>query len=104
KISNLPVPHELIAGAPCISPPKLSQPSQADPFHHLWCTALSKPRATTSIRFAPQDTAFGLLVIFPPRLSYPFQPLVFGNFRSEERRVGKVCVSHCARYQSHVNR
>ena len=41
------------------TPPRLSQPLQLEPFHHLCHMALSVPRTKVSIRFGPQETAAG---------------------------------------------
>ena len=40
-------------------PPRFSQPSQLEPFHHLWYMGLSVPRTKVSIRLDPQETAAG---------------------------------------------
>src|SRR5437899_3003485 len=60
-----------------ITPPRDSQPPQALPSHHLCHIAPSSPRANTSSRFAPHETAVGGPTIMPPSDSQPPQAKPF---------------------------
>ena len=78
-MSSRPLAQEQIAGAPWIWPPSDSHPRQAVPSHQRCQTAESSPRATTSMRFGPHETALGFDVIVPPRPSQPCQPTTVGS-------------------------
>ena len=49
----------------------MSDGPQAEPFHHLWYSALSVPITKTSSRFGPQATASGSPTQTPPMRSKP---------------------------------
>ena len=68
-------PRKPAPGPELSTPPRDSQPLQAEPFHHLCQSALSVPRTNTSRRFAAQDDTVGSEVSTPPREdSQPLQP------------------------------
>ncbi len=75
-------------GASRMTPPRLSQPPQAEPFHQRCHMARSVPRAKQSMRFgAPAHAVRRFSRMTPPRLSQPPQARPFHQ-RCHMARVG----------------
>ncbi len=75
KTSMRPGPQDSALIHEFMTPPRLSQPPQVEPFHHLCHIALSVPCTKMSMRPTPQDTTAGASAVgkTPPRDFHPLQ-------------------------------